>query len=306
MFFNPFSLFSFSFPWTALLSLLTLLPCSMAEPFPFGPCVARSLQTSVIGWAPLDLYCVLHLPHILLLVHSKRQAHGRGQSLPFLDGTDTATTGALCCGTETLATLLCYIDHLLNLFKVHLLRMKSLYRLDINNLVMIFQEEIGWVLTLVPVVPAGKLRTLLQGHKHGLAGDGSGLQASPIRRAQQMWFSYLWRPEALPPCMSSLCWRDAVCFADCFVRRLWFCCYVLAFFYLPLLPLILIYTMHCSGSGKSFPAICVYVAAPLQHMLMPQRVGVTRKCVLEMEHFHSNHSPMPEKENYQNQKWNTF
>lgn len=184
--------------------------------------------------------------------------------------------------------------------------MKSLYHPDINNLVMIFQEEIGWVWTSVPVVPAGKLRKLLRGHKRGLAGDGSGLQASPIRRAQQMWFSYLWRPEALPPCMSSLCWRDAVCFADCFVRRLWLCYYVLAFFYLPLLTPILIYTMHCSGSGESFPAICVYVAAPLQNMLMPQRVGVTRKRVLEVEHFHSNHSQMPKKEDYQNQNWNRF
>lgn len=47
---------------------------------------------------------------------SQQKAGSReGPSLPFPDGTDTASTGALCCGTETLASLLCYIDHLLNL-----------------------------------------------------------------------------------------------------------------------------------------------------------------------------------------------
>lgn len=36
---------------------------------------------------------------------------------------------------------------------------------------MIFQEKIGWIGTLVPVAPVGKLQTLVQGHKRGCARD---------------------------------------------------------------------------------------------------------------------------------------
>lgn len=57
---------------------------------------------------------------------------------------------------------------------------------------------------------------------------------------------------------------------------------------------------------KVFSSHLCLCCCPLQHMLMTQRVGITRKCVLEVEHFYSNYSPMPEKENYQNQNWNTF
>lgn len=53
---------------------------------------------------------------------------------------------------------------------------------------------------------------------------------------------------------------------------------------------------------KVFSSHLCVCCCPSAAYVDAQRVGVTRKCVLEMEHFHSNHSPMPEKENYQNQK----
>lgn len=106
---------------TARLAVLSALLCA-PEPCGFGllsfQAVWHGHCRHIIPCAPFDWYPAAPLSHPPLLVHSKWWAWGKGQNPPAFMANScmgTATTRALCPGAETPATLLCYIDHLLNL-----------------------------------------------------------------------------------------------------------------------------------------------------------------------------------------------